>query len=628
MSTPMRCVATIAALTIFPIVGTIVVAGELETSLTDCDRYAASDSDKQRVGPGIAPDKLDPTLAIPACIEATTSHPNAVRFVYQLGRAYQANKDYAKALELYQKASDQKYGISWVGLGTLYGNGQGVARDYKEAVKWFRLAADQGNARGQVFLADHYRNGHGVAQDYKEAAKWYRLAADQGNISGQIYLAHMYSGGIGVAQDYKEAMKRFRLAADQGNAVAQNEIGLLYDNGQGVVRDYKEALKWFRLSADQGNATAQANLGLTYVNGKEVKQDYKEAMKWFRLAAEQKNALAQANLGWMYVNGNGVAQDYKEALKWFRLAADQGLGYAQLNLGKMHGYGQGVAQDYVQAHFWLNVAAAQGQPDAAKLRTNLSRLMTAQQTEQAQEMARKCVASKYRRCGEMAQFVGAAPLPPSSKKSEKDNKRHGTGFFVSNDGYLITNEHVVKSCEKLQAIDGAGQQFQVRVVRVSEPDDLALLKVETERNTVAAFRESAKITQGEAIFIYGYPLAGLLASSGSVSTGVVTALAGIGDNTRQMQISAPVQQGNSGGPLVDIKGAIIGVVVSKLNAVAVARITSDIPQNVNFAIKAPAVINLLDANSVKYRNDASWRDLSVETLTRQMKEYTVKIECN
>jgi S1-C subfamily serine protease len=95
-----------------------------------------------------------------------------------------------------------------------------------------------------------------------------------------------------------------------------------------------------------------------------------------------------------------------------------------------------------------------------------------------------------------------------------------------------------------------------------------------------------------------------------------------------MQISAPVQPGNSGSPLVDMKGAVVGVVVSKLNAVAVARITADIPQNINFAIKASAVIDLLDANSVKYHSESLQPELSIEALTKQMKEYTVKIECN
>lgn len=236
-------------------------------------------------------------------------------------------------------------------------------------------------------------------------------------------------------------------------------------------------------------------------------------------------------------------------------------------------------------------------------------------------------AGEQRRAGdpEAAPAQSSSPSPTNNQKSEV---RSGTGFFVSNDGYLITNEHVVKFCEKLQAFDGAGQQFPVSIVRASKSDDLALLKADTKRTAVAVFRESAKIGQGEAVFMYGYPLAGLLASSGNVATGVVTALAGLRDDARQMQISAPVQQGNSGGPLVDARGAVVGVVVSKLNAVAVAHVTADIPQNVNFAIKASAVTNLLDANSVKYRNDVGWWDLSVETLTRQMKEYTVKIECN
>ena len=79
---------------------------------------------------------------------------------------------------------------------------------------------------------------------------------------------------------------------------------------------------------------------------------------------------------------------------------------------------------------------------------------------------------------------------------------------------------------------------------------------------------------------------------------------------------------------MDIKGAVIGVVVSKLNAMAVARITADIPQNINFAIKASAVIDLLDANSVKYHAEPLQRELSIEALTQQMKKYTVRVECN
>ena len=79
---------------------------------------------------------------------------------------------------------------------------------------------------------------------------------------------------------------------------------------------------------------------------------------------------------------------------------------------------------------------------------------------------------------------------------------------------------------------------------------------------------------------------------------------------------------------MDTKGAVVGVIVAKLNAMAIAGFTGDIPQNINFAIKASAVIDLLDANSIKYHQNASQHDLSVEALTQQMKKYTVKVECN
>jgi S1-C subfamily serine protease len=223
----------------------------------------------------------------------------------------------------------------------------------------------------------------------------------------------------------------------------------------------------------------------------------------------------------------------------------------------------------------------------------------------------------------------ANPSPPSATEQapSSSESKIGTAFYVSADGYLITNEHVVNSCSTLKIVDVAGGRIPVRVVIVSKADDLALLKAEVTPLATAVF-ESARIGQGATVVAYGYPLAGLLASTGNVSTGLVTALSGLDDNPRQMQISAPVQPGNSGGPLVDAKGSVVGVVVAKLNAIAVARVTQDIPENINFAIKATAVLDLLDANSVRYRSEALQRELPVELLTQYIKEYTVKVECN
>ena len=95
----------------------------------------------------------------------------------------------------------------------------------------------------------------------------------------------------------------------------------------------------------------------------------------------------------------------------------------------------------------------------------------------------------------------------------------------------------------------------------------------------------------------------MLASGGNVVTGNVTALAGLGDDSRFLQISAPVQPGNSGGPLFDRHGNVVGVVVAKLNALKIASATGDIPQNVNFAIKASVAIAFLDAQRLTHSDN-------------------------
>jgi S1-C subfamily serine protease len=113
-----------------------------------------------------------------------------------------------------------------------------------------------------------------------------------------------------------------------------------------------------------------------------------------------------------------------------------------------------------------------------------------------------------------------------------------------------------------------------------------------------------------------------------VTTGTVSSLSGLGNDTAKLQIAAPVQLGNSGGPLLDRHGLVVGVVQSKLNALRIAGVTGDIPQNVNFAVNGATLQSFLDANAVAYRaQPAAGAPLAAADVGEQAARYTVAIEC-
>ncbi len=162
--------------------------------------------------------------------------------------------------------------------------------------------------------------------------------------------------------------------------------------------DYATALREWRPLAERGDADAQNNLGVMYEKGQGVPQDYKESVKWYRLSAEQGFAYAQNSLGMMYDNGEGVVQDYEQAVKWYRLAAEQGYEGAHNNLGVMYNNGTGVLQDYVRAHMWYNIGASKGGKLALENRDNIVKIMSSAQIEEAQKLARECLAKDYKGC--------------------------------------------------------------------------------------------------------------------------------------------------------------------------------------------------------------------------------------
>jgi S1-C subfamily serine protease len=151
-------------------------------------------------------------------------------------------------------------------------------------------------------------------------------------------------------------------------------------------------------------------------------------------------------------------------------------------------------------------------------------------------------------------------------------------------------------------------------------NDLALLKVEAGSDHVATLRAGVRI--GEEIAAFGYPLLGTLSSGGNFTVGNVSALAGLRNDSRHIQISAPAQPGNSGGPVIDQCGNVIGVVVSGLPTHE-----KGAAQNVNFAININTLTAFLNSHGVPYSTETSERPLQTIELAEKAQSITVLILC-
>jgi hypothetical protein len=189
---------------------------------------------------------------------------------------------------------------------------------------------------------------------------------------------------------------------------------------------------------------------------------------------------------------------------------------------------------------------------------------------------------------------GQAGVAPGGRRPVSS----GTGFVVA-PRQIMTNHHVAAGCAAMTARLPGGQELAAMVIAADPERDLALLRTEADAGPVLPFRRAAEVRRGESVVTYGFPLAGLLSSGPTLTTGDVSALAGLNDNRRHIQISAPVQQGNSGGPLLDLRGHVVGVIVSKLNAQRIAQATGDIPQNVNFAVKHTEAVDFMREHGVQ-----------------------------
>jgi S1-C subfamily serine protease len=188
----------------------------------------------------------------------------------------------------------------------------------------------------------------------------------------------------------------------------------------------------------------------------------------------------------------------------------------------------------------------------------------------------------------------------------------GSGVFIDDKGTLITNAHVVDGCKAV----GSEALGPGELLAVDAASDLALLRFRDRTGPYARLRESG-VKLGEPVTAAGYPLQNILANGLNVTVGNVSALAGIGGDRRMLQISAPVQPGNSGGALLDANGRLVGVVVARLN-----REAGD-PQNINFAVAPYVVGAFLRENGVEVGEPAP----PVKDVAQLARQFTVQLKC-
>jgi len=182
--------------------------------------------------------------------------------------------------------------------------------------------------------------------------------------------------------------------------------------------------------------------------------------------------------------------------------------------------------------------------------------------------------------------------PAQGSPGGKGLRGVGSGFFITRDGYLLTNFHVVKDADRVE-VKYKMRVLKAEVIEVDEGNDLALLKAAGKDFAPLAISHKDSADLGDEVFTIGFPNIGMQGIEPKYTDGKISSLAGMQDDPSEYQISVPVQPGNSGGPLCDANGEVVGIVVARLNDMAALRESGAVPQNVNYAVKAKKALRLL-----------------------------------
>ena len=233
--------------------------------------------------------------------------------------------------------------------------------------------------------------------------------------------------------------------------------------------------------------------------------------------------------------------------------------------------------------------------------------------------------------------------PPISGKSRKSRpssdkklKASGSGFLLTTNGLVVTNYHVVEDASRIEVVFPEKNITKSASVRIKDTkNDIAILEIKdftfsdiSSQQIPFSFADANSVKVGQEVFTLGFPLGDIMGTKPRLSTGRINSLFGIQDDPRLFQISNPLQPGNSGGPLFNSKGDLVGIVVSSLNAKYFYENAGIIPQNVNFAVKASylqSIISVIPEGDEAIKRKNSFKSDSMENLIEQLNPFIVQV---
>ncbi len=406
-------------------------------------------------------------------------------------------------------------------------------------------------------------------------------------------------------------------------------LGLMYLRGEGVQKDKDEALRLMKRAAEGGNLDAQKMLAIDYNLGwadpmqfaktgynimhptksfsEQLKlrednlclnKDEQESFKWWLKAAESGDAESVYFLGECYSEGRGVAKDVEKAFKLYTTSAEQGYSSAAGMLSAYYQDGVSVIKDHNMALLWAYIATAMGDDSTStststlKLEKELGPNACAQIRERAKQKLSQIRGKENTH--EQAVEVRSDQGPENSASP----KRYGTGFVITGEGIIVTAAHVVEDGSRVEVFL-KDKKLKAKVVKIDSQNDLALLKCEGVHITPLPILESGRVRVGQTVFTVGFPNIELQGLNPKMTKGDISSTSGALDTPTCWQISVPVQTGNSGGPLLDESGNVVGVVVSRLNFAKDAKGNQIPTQNVNYAVKSAYLMPLVQELGVK-----------------------------